>query len=76
MCRLAAEGIERDRALVDLRREMPRMREEALAYAAGPLLQPAENDPSVAAVVAELREIEGFERAILEMGEISGDTPE
>jgi hypothetical protein len=30
MCRLAAEGIDRDRTLTDLKREMPGMRKTAL----------------------------------------------
>lgn len=66
MCRLAAEGIERDRTLTELKREMPSMRDEALDYAAGPLLQLAESDPNISAVITELRQVEEFERAVQE----------
>jgi hypothetical protein len=72
LCRLAAKGIDRDRTLAGLKREMPRMREEALLYAAEPLLQLAEGDPDLAAVVAELRQVEEFDRAVHEVRRSGG----
>src|SRR5205085_4738278 len=45
LCRLAADGIDREQTLADLKREMPRMRIEALLYVAGPLLKDARESP-------------------------------
>ena len=70
LCRLAAEGIDRDRTLADLKREMPNMRDEALLYVAGPLLKRAEDDPAVAAIVRELRYVEEFEMAVEELEDL------
>lgn len=39
LCRLAAEGIDRDRTLADLKRAMPGMRDTALLYVARPLVR-------------------------------------
>jgi hypothetical protein len=69
LCRLAAEGVDRERTLADLRREMPRMRDTALLYVAGPLLRRSEVDPGVAAIVDELRQVQEFESAVEELRE-------
>jgi hypothetical protein len=69
LCRLAAEGIDRDRTLQDLRREMPKMRDTALLYVAEPLLQYAEEDPAIAAIVNELLLVEEFALAVEELRE-------
>jgi hypothetical protein len=69
MCRLAAEGIDRERTITDLKRAMPGMRDTALLYVAGPLLQQAESDPALAAIAAELGEVPEFEMAVQELRE-------
>ncbi|APW63489.1 hypothetical protein BSF38_05060 [Paludisphaera borealis] len=73
MCRLAAEGIDRDRTLADLKKKMPGMRDEALGYAAAPLLQLAKYDLRLAAVVDELRQVDEFENAVRDI--IATDQP-
>ena len=67
LIRLAAEGIDRDRTLADLTREMPKMRAEALDYVAGPLLEQAKSDPAIAAILHDLRHIERFVMAMAEV---------
>jgi hypothetical protein len=69
LCRLASEGIDRDRTLADLKREMPGMRDTALLYVAGPLLQQARNNPALAAIVEELEQVPEFQVAIEELQE-------
>jgi hypothetical protein len=64
LCRFAAEGIDRERTLADLKSEMPVMRYEALLYAAGPLLQQAKDIPQLAAIVEELRQAPGFNSVV------------
>ncbi|MCH8239413.1 MAG: hypothetical protein IIB62_05035 [Proteobacteria bacterium] len=39
LCRLASESVERDQIIAEVRREIPKMRYEALLYAFGPLLK-------------------------------------
>jgi hypothetical protein len=60
LCRLAAEGIERERTLSDLRRHMPHMRDTALIYVAGPLLEQAKTNAATAEIVEELLKIDAF----------------
>jgi hypothetical protein len=64
LCRLAAEGIDRERTLADLKSEMPGMRDTALLYVAGLLLQQAKENPQLAAIVEELRQIPEFNEAV------------
>lgn len=72
LCRLAAEGVDRDRTLADLKRKMPLMREEALDYAAVELLELGASDPEVAAVVGELRQVGEFDLAVRTVREALG----
>lgn len=60
LCRLAASGIERTKTMAELKLEMPRMRDEALLYAAGPLLAQLPDNPALGEVVGELLEVEEF----------------
>src|SRR6478609_5529192 len=69
LCRLAAEGMDRERTVSDLKRALPGMRDTALLYIAGPLLQQSEGDPALAAILAELRQVSEFEMAIEELRE-------
>ncbi len=64
LCRLAAEGIDRERTLADLKSEMPGMRDTALLYAAGPLLHQAKENPQLAAIVEELQRVPAFNEAV------------
>jgi hypothetical protein len=64
LCRLAAVGIDRDRTLADLKRAIPALRDTALIYAAGPLLQQSRADPALAAVVSELCQVDEFAAAV------------
>jgi hypothetical protein len=64
LCRFAAEGIDRERTMADLKSEMPGMRYEALLYAAGPLLQQAKDTPQLAAIVEELRQAPEFNSVV------------
>jgi hypothetical protein len=64
LCRFAAEGIDRECILADLKSEMPGMRYEALLYAAGPLLHQAKENPQLAAIVEELQQAPELNEAI------------
>jgi hypothetical protein len=66
LCRLAAQGIDRDRTLSDLRREMPRMRPETLDAVADALIPAAAGDARLAEVVASLRGVAEFDEALRE----------
>jgi hypothetical protein len=68
LCRLAADGIDRNRTLTDLKREMPRMRDTALLYAARPLLYQAREHPALAAIIEELQEVPAFRAAVEQTG--------
>ena len=69
LCRLAAEGIDRDRILADLKREIPEMRDTALLYVARPLLEQAKSNPALAAIIAELQQTPEFQEAVEELQE-------
>lgn len=72
LCRLAAIGVDRERTISDLRRELPGMRYEAHLYAAGPLLEQAATNPAIAGVLRSLDVVE-FQEAIEELqGPASG----
>ena len=60
LCRLAAAGVEREVIISELIQKMPQLREEALAYAAGPLSIHARSNPKVALVLQELRHLPEF----------------
>lgn len=67
LCRLAAEGVDAERTVADLRREIPGMRYEALLYAFGPLLPRLPGDPALAKVLAEFEDLEAFTEAMEEL---------
>jgi hypothetical protein len=66
LCRLAAEGVDREQIISDLRRELPDMRYEAHLYAAGPMLKQAATNPAIAEVLQSLVVAE-FQEAIEEL---------
>ena len=72
LCRWAAEGLDRERTVRDLRYEAPRMRPEALDYAVGPLLSRAVGNPSLSKLIDELRSIPEFEQACKGAGQPAG----
>jgi hypothetical protein len=63
----AAEGIDRERTLADLKLGMPAMRDTGLLYAAGPLLRQASQSRELAAIVAELQQVSEFKEAVEEL---------
>ena len=67
LCRLASEGVERNKIITEVRREIPRMRYEALIYAFGPLLKQSEDNPALAAVLHEFQDMEGYVQIIMEL---------
>jgi hypothetical protein len=73
LVRLAARGIEREQIIVELRREFPRLRVEAQLYSVGPLLDDADRDSAVAALMRELNDISEWRAAVEELGR-AGDT--
>ena len=66
LCRLAAEGVDRERTISDLRRELPVMQYEAHLYAARPLLEQAATNPAIAEVLRSL-DVAEFKEAIEEL---------
>jgi hypothetical protein len=69
LCKLAAEGIERDSILAELRHEMPAMRDTALLYIAQDLLHQAKDNPPLAAILVELQQVPEFQEAVDELKE-------
>ncbi|MCZ7644959.1 MAG: hypothetical protein M5U26_06700 [Planctomycetota bacterium] len=67
LVRLAAAGVERERAVADLRREFPNLRYEATLYSVGPLLRHAARDPAIAGVVRELEDLPSWREAAEEL---------
>jgi hypothetical protein len=65
LCRLAAEGVDRERTINDLRRELPDIQYEAHLYAAGPLLKQAATNPAIEEVLRSL-DVEEFQEALEE----------
>lgn len=63
LCRLAADGLDRQRVVEELIAKMPDMREEALLYAAGPLLERSRSTPAVADILNELCAVPEFRDA-------------
>lgn len=71
LCRLAAEGIERDRSIAEIKSAMPAMRDTALLYIAQSLLAQRSDSPNLAAIVSELQRVPEFQAAIDELGDNS-----
>lgn len=60
LCRLAADGVRRDEIVDALIEHLPRMREEAHAYALGPLLNQSAANPELRVVMAKLLTVPEF----------------
>ena len=67
LCRLAAEGVDRELIIADIRREFPNIRYEAQLYSIGPLLKQAENNPALAAVLREFEDMEEYQDIVEEL---------
>ena len=66
LCRLAAEGINTDATVAEIRAALPEMRIEALLYAFGPLLRRAALDASLAQLLNRFADIPEYNEAIAE----------
>jgi hypothetical protein len=66
LCRLAADGVEPETVLSDIKRELPAMRYEAWLGLASLLLGSAKNDPGLAEIVTELESVPEFHDALKE----------
>jgi len=60
LCRLAANDVERETTIQDLRMLIPKLRYEAVIYAAGPLVQQARSDTAIAAIIQDLLTVPEF----------------
>jgi len=60
LCRLAADGVRREEIVDALIEHLPDMREEAHAYALGPLLNQSATNPELQAVMAKLLMVPEF----------------
>ncbi len=79
LCRLAAEGVERELILAGLRDRLPGMAPERHEFIVENSEYSARRDPALAAVLAYLRQVPAFERATVEVlcrrvSEEPGDT--
>jgi hypothetical protein len=67
LCRLAAEGVDRQRVDADLRSQMPDLPFSVRCDVAGQLLGLARQDPALATVLEDLRQAPAFEQALAEV---------
>src|SRR5262249_51170890 len=67
LCRLAAEGVDPQRIVADLRSQMPDLPSSVRCDVAEQLLWRARKDPALAAVVEDLRQAPAFEQALDEV---------
>lgn len=69
LCRLAADGIDHQQIIQELLVQIPNMREEALLYAVGPLLEHSLNKPAITEVLNELCAVKKFSDACISLSE-------
>ncbi len=62
LCRLAAEGVEREQIIAEIWHAFPKIRHEAQLYSMRPLLSQAQDNPALAAVMKEFDDIPAFQR--------------
>ena len=67
LCRLAADGIDREAIIADIRREFPKLRYEAQLYAVGPLLEQAEVNPTLAMMLEQLEDLQAYRDTVEEL---------
>ncbi len=60
LCRLAADGVERNAIVEELTVNLPDVRDEAIQYALAPLLYQQTSNAALREVVCELREVARF----------------
>lgn len=67
LCRLAAEDVDRDQIIADIRREFPSIRYEAQLYAIGPLLKQAKDNTALAEVLREFGDMPEYQDILQEL---------
>lgn len=67
LCRLAAEDVDRDQIIADIRREFANIRYEAQLYSVGPLLKQAKDSPALATVLSEFDDMEEYQDIVDEL---------
>ena len=67
LCRLAANGIQRDSIVAEIQREFPKLRYEAQLYAVGPILKQAETNSQLANVLAEFEVVPEYREIVEEL---------
>jgi hypothetical protein len=67
LCRLAAEGINTDATVAEIRAALPKMRSEALLYGFGPLLRRAALDANLAQLLNRFADIPEYNEAVDEL---------
>ena len=67
LCRLAAEGINTDSTVTEIRAALPKMRFEALLYGFGPLLHRATLDANLARLLNRFTDIPEYSEALAEL---------
>jgi hypothetical protein len=67
LCRLAAEGINTDSTVAELRSALPKMRFEALLYGFGPLLHRAALDANLKQLLNRFADIPEYNQAVAEL---------
>lgn len=76
LCRLAADGVDRQPILDELKQRFPSLRFEAQLYAAGPLIAQAEDNQAVAEIVEELMSLDEFREAVEELTDEGDGDPD
>ncbi|MGJ7529686.1 hypothetical protein [Variovorax sp. GB1P17] len=72
LCRLAADDVEREATIQDLLTLIPKLRYEAVFYAAEPLVQQARSNTAIAAVIRDLLTVPEFAEVHTEIVEHQG----
>lgn len=69
LCRLAADGVDRERIIAEIRREFPCLRLEAQLYAVGPLLKQVAENPALADVLTRFEDLRAYRNVVRELSE-------
>ncbi|MFH0129416.1 hypothetical protein ACGLHS_04350 [Variovorax sp. VaC1] len=72
LCRLAADDVEREATIQDLRMLIPKLRYEAVIYAAEPLVRQARSNAAIAAIIQDLLTVPEFAEVHTEIVESQG----
>jgi len=69
LCRLAADGSQRDDLVGQLRQRFPNIRFEAQLYAIQPLLKQSEHNPNIKNILSELEDLPEYQDVLQELSE-------